>query len=335
MSASVAANGVDSASDSSALVLQTFHKDFGEHQTQLTTLVVDGEPWFRGSEAATALGYKNLRAAILTHVDEEDRASLQNLGGRETRPLTNPNEGACTYISESGLYSLIWSSKLAHAKAFRRWVLKEVLPSIRRTGSYSVQASLRENDGEDDDDDDATAMEAALPSPSTEAEQWEGRRARLDALASAHALACAAGVPLTAAHNRAISHAVNGTFLPADPLRIDAAEFLCRKGHSPAEIRKLAPELGKALRTAWIHRHGDDETPFASGIAQYCVREDALFLEAVYARFRMRPVFGRVCGALQEASGAMTHDVTAALSNARGFAPQQRGRASSATVPGG
>jgi prophage antirepressor-like protein len=334
MSASVAANGVDSASDSSALVLQTFHKDFGEHQTQLTTLVVDGEPWFKGPDAAAALGYSAPAKAVRTHVDEEDRQRLDNLKGTVSVPFLQGNEGACTYISESGLYSLIWSSKLAHAKAFRRWVLKEVLPSIRRTGSYSVQASLRENDGEDDDDD-ATAMEAALPSPSTEAEQWEGRRARLDALASAHALACAAGVSLTAAHNRAINHAVNDTFLPADPLRIDAAEFLCRKGHSPAEIRKLAPEMGKALRTAWIHRHGDDETPFASGIAQYCVREDALFLEAVYARFRMRPVFGRVCGALQEASGAMTHDVTAALSNARGFAPQQRGRASSATVPGG
>ena len=125
---------------------------------------------------------------------------------------------------------------------------------------------------------------------------------------------------MTAAHNRAISRAVNEALLPADPLRVDAAEFLCRKGHSPAEIRKLAPELGKALRTAWLHRHGDDETPFDTDIAQYRVREDALFLEAVYAKFRMRPLFARVCEALQQASGAMTNDVTAALANARGFA---------------
>ena len=76
----VAASGARMSS--SDLALQTYHKDFGEHQAQLTILVVDGEPWFRGSEAAAALGYKNLRAAIRTHVDEEDRSSLQNLGGR-------------------------------------------------------------------------------------------------------------------------------------------------------------------------------------------------------------------------------------------------------------
>ena len=98
---------------SSALSTQTFSKDFGEHQAQLTITVVDGEPWFRGSEAAAALGYKNLRAAIRTHVDEEDMQRLDNLKGRETRLFLQGNEGACTYISESGLYSLIMSSKLS------------------------------------------------------------------------------------------------------------------------------------------------------------------------------------------------------------------------------
>ena len=176
---------------SSESALQTFHKDFGEHQAQLTTLVVDGEPWFRGSEAAAALGYKNLRAAIRTHVDEEDRASLQDLGGRETCPFLQGNEGACTYISESGLYSLIMSSKLPCAKAFKRWVLRDVIPSIRRTGSYYAHASL-----EEEEDDDATTIAEATGT--TDAQQWEGRRARLDALSSAHALAQAAGPTPTA-----------------------------------------------------------------------------------------------------------------------------------------
>ena len=141
MSADMTANGA-----ASSLALQTFHKEFGEHQAQLTALVVADEIWFKGPDAAAALGYKNLGLAIRTHVDKEDRTSLQNLGGCETRPLTNPNEGACTYISESGLYSLIMSSKLANAKAFKRWVLKEVLPTIRRTGGYSAQASLSEDE---------------------------------------------------------------------------------------------------------------------------------------------------------------------------------------------
>ncbi len=131
---------------SSALTLQTYSKDFGEHQAQLTTLVVDGEPWFKGSEAAAALGYAAPAKAVRTHVDKEDRQRLDNLRGTISVPLTNPNEGACTYISESGLYSLIMSSKLPCAKAFKRWVLKEVIPSIRRTGSYSAQASLEEEE---------------------------------------------------------------------------------------------------------------------------------------------------------------------------------------------
>ena len=303
-------------------VVQIFHKDFGEHQVQLTALPVQGEPWFRGNDAAAALGYKNLRAAIRTHVDEEDRLSLQNLGVLPGSALTNPNEGACTYISESGLYSLMVSSKLPQGKAFKRWVLKEVIPTIRRTGSYSVQANLEA------DDDDASTSAEALPLPTTDAQQWEGRRARLEALAAAHALASATGQEITSGHHRAIRNAVNDTFLPADPLRIDAAEFLCRKGHSHAEIRKLGPELGKALRTAWVHRHGNDRTPFDTGIAQYCVREDALFLEEVYNKFRARPVFARVCHAHEEARGAMANNVSTALANVRGFAPPQRSRGS-------
>jgi prophage antirepressor-like protein len=318
-------------SASSALSLQTFHKDFGEHQAQLTALIVDGEPWFKGGVAAAALGYKNLRQAVRLHVEEEDRSTLENLGGLSTSPLTNPNEGACAYISESGLYSLIMGSKLPYAKAFKRWVLKEVLPTVRRTGSYSAQASLEE------EVDDASTMAEALPSLPTDAQQWEGRRARLDALASAHALALAAGVSMTDAHSRAIRSAVNDTFLPADPQRIDAAEFLCRKGHGPAEVRRLAPELGKALKTAWVHQHGDDEAPFDTGVAHYRVREDALFLEEVYGRFRTRPGFARACGEHEEARQGMAQEVAAALQDARGFAPGRRSRArnsSSATVPG-
>ena len=74
-------NVVGARMSSSALSLQTFSKDFGEHQALLTTLVVDGEPWFRGSEAAAALGYAAPAKAVRRHVDEEDRQKLENLRG--------------------------------------------------------------------------------------------------------------------------------------------------------------------------------------------------------------------------------------------------------------
>ncbi len=91
------------ANTSSDMALQTFNKDFGEYQAQLTILLVEGEPWFKGAEAAAALGYAAPAKAVRTHVDPEDRQRLDNLRGGITVPLTNPNEGACTYISERWL----------------------------------------------------------------------------------------------------------------------------------------------------------------------------------------------------------------------------------------
>ena len=102
----------------------------------------DGEPWFRGADTAAALGYKNPQRAIRMYVDEEDKGVLDNFRVTETVTLTNGNEGAAVYISESGLYSLIMSSKLPHAKAFKRWVLKDGLPAIRRTGGYTTQPAV-------------------------------------------------------------------------------------------------------------------------------------------------------------------------------------------------
>ena len=123
------------------MALQIFNASFGEngeHRASLTARMVDGDPWFKGVEAASALGYTNPQKAIRDHVDLDDKTTLQNLRVNETVTLTNPNEGAAVCISESGLYSLIMSSKLPHSKAFRRWALKDVLPTIRRHGSYST-----------------------------------------------------------------------------------------------------------------------------------------------------------------------------------------------------
>ena len=92
-------------------------------------VVIDGEPWLVGKDVATALGYTNPRKALIDHVDDEDKNTVTIRDGIPG----NPN---MTVINESGLYSLVLSSKLPDAKKFRRWVTSEVLPSIRRNGGY-------------------------------------------------------------------------------------------------------------------------------------------------------------------------------------------------------
>jgi prophage antirepressor-like protein len=71
---------------STTMALQTFHTEFGEHKATLTVILVDGEPWFRGTEAAMALGYKDPRKAIRTHVADDDKNVLENLRRGETPP---------------------------------------------------------------------------------------------------------------------------------------------------------------------------------------------------------------------------------------------------------
>ena len=99
------------------------------------TLTIDNEPYFVGKDVATILGYAKTRNAIATHVDDEDKkdAPIQgDLGGTQLMTL----------INESGLYSLILSSKLPNAKKFKRWVTAEVLPSIRKHGAYMTPDTL-------------------------------------------------------------------------------------------------------------------------------------------------------------------------------------------------
>lgn len=107
--------------------IQIFNnKEFGS----IRTVNIDGEPWFVGKDVANALGYSNNRKAISDHVGEEDKrdgVTIRDSIGREQNPIL---------INESGLYSLIFGSKLESAKRFKHWVTSEVLPTIRKTGSY-------------------------------------------------------------------------------------------------------------------------------------------------------------------------------------------------------
>lgn len=103
---------------------------FNFEELPVRTLSIDGEPYFVGKDVADILGYSNSRKALLDHVDEEDK-----LTSRIVTAGQNRNQ---TIINESGLYSLIFSSKLESAKRFKRWVTSEVLPALRKTGTYQI-----------------------------------------------------------------------------------------------------------------------------------------------------------------------------------------------------
>ena len=104
--------------------------DFGD----VRTIVIDGEPWFVGNDCAKALGYKNLYNGVNKNVDDEDRrvSPVESASGIQQT----------TIINESGLYSLIFGSKLDSAKKFKRWVTSEVLPSLRKTGTYGAPKTI-------------------------------------------------------------------------------------------------------------------------------------------------------------------------------------------------
>ena len=105
--------------------LQIFNnEEFGE----IRTITKDGEPWFVGKDITEKLGYQNGSRDIARHVDEDDQIVIPIPGDTQNRNML--------VINESGLYSLVISSKLPNAKKFKKWVTSEVLPSIRKNGGY-------------------------------------------------------------------------------------------------------------------------------------------------------------------------------------------------------
>lgn len=119
--------------------LQIFkNEEFG----QVRTLIINNEPWFVGKDVAEILGYKDTSDAIKRHVDDEDKGVgvLPTPGGKQNAKI----------INESGLYSLILSSKLPNAKKFKRWVTSEVLPTIRKHGAYMTDNVLEQAIGNPD-----------------------------------------------------------------------------------------------------------------------------------------------------------------------------------------
>lgn len=106
------------------------NEEFGN----VRTLTINGEPWFVGKDIAECLGYSRSTKAVSDHVDEEDIDGIpiqDSIGRMQNTPI----------INESGVYSLIFGSKLESAKKFKKWVTSEVLPSLRKTGTYTVVAT--------------------------------------------------------------------------------------------------------------------------------------------------------------------------------------------------
>lgn len=112
------------------------NEEFGS----VRSVMIDNEPWLVGKDVAVALGYSNASKAVMMHVDDEDKQKQMLTADSQNGNVVTET----TLINESGLYSLVLSSKLPSAKRFRRWVTSEVLPEIRKTGGYQMPQTYAE-----------------------------------------------------------------------------------------------------------------------------------------------------------------------------------------------
>jgi prophage antirepressor-like protein len=300
------------SSATQAASLQAFSETFGDRLVELTTVSTGtGDIWFRGTDVASSLGYLDPGKAVRTHVDDEDKVKLDNLRGGKTPPLKNRNEGSQIFISESGLYSLILTSKKPEAKEFKRWVTSVVLPQIRQTGSFSATPPL------------------CLPAPTrdegpNETEVHGGRLARLRAIQAAKEVADQWGFTVSDDLARHAKMAVDEVLLPVaweQRDMIDAADYLRRRGHGEKDIRHLSSEFGRCLKAAKEHLTGTvapknvkDYGPAnaQNATCMYNAVTEAAFLGGVYDVFRQRPLYQRHVHNLND-------DIEAALKGTRGF----------------
>jgi prophage antirepressor-like protein len=296
--------------------LQAFSETLGDRSVEVTAISIGAQTWFRGTDVASSLGYVNPCKAVRFHVDDEDKVKLENLWGSKTDTLKNHNERSQIFISESGLYSLILTSKKPEAKLFKRWVTSVVLPQIRQTGSFS-----------------ATPPPPSLPCPTgderpNEAEVHGGRLARLRAIQAAKEVADQWGLSISDDLVRHAKMAVDEVLLPVaweQRDMVDAAEFLRRRGHGDKEIRHLSSEFGRCLKAAKEHLTGTvsltNVTNYGAtaqnSTCMYNAVTEAAFLAGVYDVFRQRPLYQRHVQNLNK-------DVEEALKGTRGFERRRR-----------
>ena len=153
--------------------------NFENHEVR--SLLLNNEPWFVGKDVADVLGYSNSRKAMADHVDDEDKEVLTS---RNVTLENIPNRGI-TVVNESGLYSLILSSKLPSAKKFKRWVTSEVLPTLRKTGQYQV----KELSGSELMAKALIEAQSVLAAKDKQIEQMKPKALFADAVATSHTLA--------------------------------------------------------------------------------------------------------------------------------------------------
>ena len=221
--------------------LQAFSETLGDRSVEVTAISIGAQTWFRGTDVASSLGYVNPCKAVRTHVDDEDKMRLENLRGGETARLKNRNERSQIFISESGLYSLILTSKKPEAKLFKRWVTSVVLPQIRQTGSFSATPP------------------PSLPCPpapsrdegTSETEVHSSRLARLRAIQAAKEVADQWGFTVSDDLARHARMAVDEVLLPVaweQRDMVDAAEYLLRRGHGERRFDTSPRNSGGASR---------------------------------------------------------------------------------------
>ena len=117
--------------------MSIIEKVFHYEENEISVIKCRNNIWFRGKDIAKALGYEKTRNTILKHVDDDDKSILEDLRrGPQIRAPFKNEQGGSIFINESGIYSLIFGSRLESARNFKRWITKDVLPSIRKTGGY-------------------------------------------------------------------------------------------------------------------------------------------------------------------------------------------------------
>ena len=205
--------------------IQVFNNtEFGE----ILSMTIDGEPYFVGKDVAAALGYSNTRKALIDHVDDEDRTggvTIRDSIGREKKP---------TIINESGMYSLILSSKLEGAKRFKRWVTSEVLPSIRKTGAFATDSAAAE----------LKARELRVKEMNAQARLINAETRRLLILQKEKGLSKVAVDALAVRAMEDVTGKDLGDYLPRTEKTYSASEIGNALGISAAKVGKIANAYG-------------------------------------------------------------------------------------------
>lgn len=203
--------------------IQVFNNtEFGE----IRTMEINGEPWFVGKDVATALGYTNASKALNDHVDSEDKLNNETLSSLGQR--------GGWLINESGMYSLILSSKLDGAKRFKRWVTSEVLPSIRKSGAYATNSAAAEY----------KARELRIKEMNAQARLLNAETRRLVALQKEKGLSKVAVDTLAIKAMEEISGKDLGDYLPQTGRLYSASEVGNAFGISAAKVGRIANAYG-------------------------------------------------------------------------------------------